>query len=495
MANEVDTAMNIIVQCGRGACRVGGASLKFALWLSHILVAARMHSIRDHGGVSSYGQFVGVNNKLHELGMSEGHVHFLNIGTENPAILKDIENIITEHGARAGRLPDFNIGDGFTQYAFDDSQAYLMNVAIAKINKKYSDIRIYEINGETYQETAFKPDGTPTKEAEEFDRAAAEAARNHEPEKQRRQEQKQKEREEKSRKKSGEPFTEEQQAKKESDRRYEEAKAKADNTLRQEQKAEELKAAARGEDTQKGKKKKEEEQTQNAYMSDEHGTEAFPANNEEVVARANRIESQAIEKDPGSQKAKKLRQFFLIKERMFGAKMENLNITKEEAQKRTDKEYKEDMWLIPFKDQDPKSQDVVYGLLVNQSDVQQQAAGSKSYFTYLEPGNHVIIAAYEVQSGKMECVGSGDAQKAGLSLSNPSEPEIKKLEENYEEKKKVKVLAEIIPNERELRQYLHRDPFVSLVYDDLLERNAKKEKDKERTQVKDLAKKKDQDGR
>ncbi len=164
--SEVQDACQVIMIGGQGAYLLGNIAVKTAYEIMKLMNTLYLSKWK---GVTTLNRFRAIKGDDYM---------FLNVSTEDPAILQRIEEEMGAHGILTARLPDLCGGDGRTQYVFSPSdvskcKAFLLDHA----HGKYKDIKVGEISPEDYASTRKDQKGEDTPEYQALQRSAKEALR------------------------------------------------------------------------------------------------------------------------------------------------------------------------------------------------------------------------------------------------------------------------------------------------------------------------------
>ena len=151
--SEVSDATQIVVAFGRGAYLLGGITVKAAVLLFKLYNTIRLSKWK---GKARLGRLRAIKGE---------DMMYLNAGTEDKAVLKQIEKEMKQHGILFARMPDLCGGDGRTQYAVSVSDAPKVRaLLIDHAMGPYKDTYLGMLSEKDYLSTAFNRDGELTTE-------------------------------------------------------------------------------------------------------------------------------------------------------------------------------------------------------------------------------------------------------------------------------------------------------------------------------------------
>ncbi len=161
--SEVQDACQVIMVAGQGIYMIGGIAVEAAYEIMKLMNTIYL------------SKWEGVTNLNRFRAIKGDDYLFINVSTEDPAVLQQIEKEMEAHGILTARLPDLCGGDGRTQYAVSPSDASKYKAfLIDHANGKYRDIKVGEISPEDYAETRKNSKGEDTPEYRELNRSAKE---------------------------------------------------------------------------------------------------------------------------------------------------------------------------------------------------------------------------------------------------------------------------------------------------------------------------------
>ena len=162
--SEVSDATQIVVAFGRGAYLLGGITVKAAVLLFKLYNTIRLSKWK---GKARLGRLRAIKGE---------DMMYLNAGTEDKAVLKQIEKEMKQHGILFARMPDLCGGDGRTQHAVSVSDAPKVRaLLIDHAMGPYKDTYLGMLSEKDYLSTAFNRDGELTTEVRNMMRERAEA--------------------------------------------------------------------------------------------------------------------------------------------------------------------------------------------------------------------------------------------------------------------------------------------------------------------------------
>lgn len=163
--SEVADAVQVIMLAGRGAFLIGNLSLKAAMLTLKVLTAIYM--AKWNGRVSF--------DRLRR--MRGDDFQFINASSEDPAVLRGIEEELKAHGILFARLPDLCGGDGRTQYVVPTTdmgkfKAFMLDHKVGR----YGDVKVGPISASDYAFSGHDSKMKPTQEMEKLFLSAQEDA-------------------------------------------------------------------------------------------------------------------------------------------------------------------------------------------------------------------------------------------------------------------------------------------------------------------------------
>ena len=162
--SEISDACQVVMISGRVIATTGQLSLKLALLMMKIYNTLYLGKWK---GVTSFQRFRAIKGDDFE---------FINICTEDPQTLFQIEKEMEAHNLLCSRLPDLCGGDGNTQYVISSSDMKIFEAFLKDHNHgTYREVKVGPIEESDYAKTAVHPEsGEYTKEFKDLTKDAKE---------------------------------------------------------------------------------------------------------------------------------------------------------------------------------------------------------------------------------------------------------------------------------------------------------------------------------
>ena len=159
--SEVSDATQLLIVTGKGAYLLGNITVKSAALVLKVLNTIYLAKWKGKESLNRFRRICG------------GDFVFINMGSEDPKILRGIEAEMKAHGILFARLPDLCGGDGRTQYVIPPAdmakmKAFLLDHKVGK----YGHIKVGPISPEDYAKTGLTEAGKPTEELAELTMSA-----------------------------------------------------------------------------------------------------------------------------------------------------------------------------------------------------------------------------------------------------------------------------------------------------------------------------------
>lgn len=159
--SEVSDATQLLIVTGKGAYLLGNITVKSATLVLKVLNTIYLAKWKGKVSLNRFRRICG------------GDFVFINMGSEDPKILRGIEAEMKAHGILFARLPDLCGGDGRTQYVIPPADMAKMKAFLLDHKEgKYGHIKVGPISPEDYAKTGLTEAGKPTEELAELTMSA-----------------------------------------------------------------------------------------------------------------------------------------------------------------------------------------------------------------------------------------------------------------------------------------------------------------------------------
>ena len=165
--SEVTDACQIVLISGKMIAVAGALSLKAAMLMMKVYNTLYLGKWK---GSTSFKRFRDIKGE---------NCEFINVCTEDMALLTKIEAEMTAHNLLFARLPDLCGGDGNTQYVVARSDMHIFKAFLTDhIHGELRNVKVGPIDESDYAKTAVRPEtGEFTKEFKDLSKSARETYR------------------------------------------------------------------------------------------------------------------------------------------------------------------------------------------------------------------------------------------------------------------------------------------------------------------------------